>query len=978
MRILVFDDNPDDRFLVARELRREFGAVGLEEVVDQAGFERIIEGPAPEAVVTECKLSWTTGIKLSEAVRQQWPGVPVIMFTSSGSEDAAVAAIKAGLDDYVPKTRKHLVQFRAAVRDSIKRAKNREVAPAASHYRRIFESSPAALYVSTGDGVLIDTNPAMVEMLGFPNRDTLLATNMSGIYSDSEARVQWLELVLEAGVVHGYEARLRRWDDTFIWVRDTARASHGSNQQVLLEGSIEDITRRKKLEAAVSQSERRFRAVAEANLAGVFIISGTTFSYANPALACSLGYEVSDLVGCLGLADLAIGENRDRLEELLRAGEQDAGKVPLALECRRRDGTTADFEVLASQVTLAGLPAIIGTMLDVGERKLAEAALRESRRTLVTLMSNLPGMAYRCHNFKGRRLEFVSEGVTELTGHEPAEYVGDGELVYGDLIHPEDRVSVWEQIQEAVAAAQPFKLQYRIQLAGDEVKWVWEQGRGVFSEDGNARFLEGFVTDISDRLAAERAVKASEIWYRSLFESANDAILLMDGDRFVDCNSRTLEMFCCTPDRIVGREPHEFSPQVQPDGSESRQLVAEKIGAALHGEPVFYEWQHCRADGEPFDTEVSLNRVDVGGRIFIQTIVREITDRKQAEAALQRRDAILETVSFATARFLQSPTAGAVNEVLGRFGSAADVSRVYLFENVLDQEGDLITRQQYEWVAPGIKSEMGNHALQSLFPGKGELAMLGAAISGGAVIHGHVRDFPLAEQRFLRNQGILSIAVVPVFEGGELWGFLGVDECRKERCWTPGEIRALRATGDILAAEVHLMRTRRDLTARTAELELLNRVNELLASTLDAITVMQEIADIVCLKCVVNHVSLALLEGQGLRFVAWSGYDAPQRGQGLTLSGPGIMAEAARRRQAIYMPNVAGYSGYVCGDQRVSSEYAVPLIFGNQILGVLNCESFVADGINEWQRAVIDRLAGQAAIAVHNAEIYHRMEGTAK
>src|SRR5689334_16647561 len=96
LHTLLVDDNPDDRALVIRELRREFPALQAEQVLDQAGFTRILESPPFDLVITDYQLRWTDGLSILRAVKERWPDCPVIMFTGTGSEEVAVEAMKAG------------------------------------------------------------------------------------------------------------------------------------------------------------------------------------------------------------------------------------------------------------------------------------------------------------------------------------------------------------------------------------------------------------------------------------------------------------------------------------------------------------------------------------------------------------------------------------------------------------------------------------------------------------------------------------------------------------------------------------------------------------------------------------------------------------------------------------------------------------------------------------------------------------------
>jgi PAS domain S-box-containing protein len=146
-----------------------------------------------------------------------------------------------------------------------------------------------------------------------------------------------------------------------------------------------------------------------------------------------------------------------------------------------------------------------------------------------------------------------------------------------------------------------------------------------------------------ERKQAEEALRESEEKFRTLFENAGDAIFLMEGEQFADCNARTLQMFGCqTRNQIVGHPPYEFSPPRQPNGRDSRECAVEKITAAFSGQPQFFEWMHTKLDGSPFPAEVTLNTVTLGGQVMLQAIVRDISERKRAEEEIRTLNAGLE------------------------------------------------------------------------------------------------------------------------------------------------------------------------------------------------------------------------------------------------------------------------------------------------------------------------------------------------
>jgi len=125
----------------------------------------------------------------------------------------------------------------------------------------------------------------------------------------------------------------------------------------------------------------------------------------------------------------------------------------------------------------------------------ADAELVESQRTLVTLLDNLPGLAYRCLNDKNWTMVFLSDSCLSLTGYSSEELLQEK----NQLIHTEDQDRVWESVQKALQEKKPFQIEYRIHTATGKEKWVWEQGSGIFSKKGEVQFLEGYITDITNR-----------------------------------------------------------------------------------------------------------------------------------------------------------------------------------------------------------------------------------------------------------------------------------------------------------------------------------------------------------------------------------------------------------------------------------------------------------------------------------------------
>jgi len=204
------------------------------------------------------------------------------------------------------------------------------------------------------------------------------------------------------------------------------------------------------------------------------------------------------------------------------------------------------------------------------------------------------------------------------------------------------------------AQARAFEHLAAAQLHGEE-RFLWKAKRkdgSVFPVEvllkrtnvGGEPCILASVRDMSEREAAAAALHTSEERYRTLFESAGDAILIMSEDRFIDCNARAISTFGCqSRDQLLEHAPYEFSPETQPDGSDSREAALTRIAAALGGAPQHFSWLHRHLDGTDFFADVSLNAVEIRGRLHIQALVRDVTETMRLEERLrsaQRLEAI--------------------------------------------------------------------------------------------------------------------------------------------------------------------------------------------------------------------------------------------------------------------------------------------------------------------------------------------------
>lgn len=150
-------------------------------------------------------------------------------------------------------------------------------------------------------------------------------------------------------------------------------------------------------------------------------------------------------------------------------------------------------------------------------------------------------------------------------------------------------------------------------------------------------------------LSSDGPVHQCKAFYQALFNSANDGIFVMSKDQFVECNPKVLEMFKVTEDEILGHTPFEFSPDFQPDGTKSEIAAKKKINAAIKGKPQHFEWLHKKSDDTLFYCEISLNRIQLSDNVWLQAIVRDVTENREAESLIKESEtkyrSLIETTS---------------------------------------------------------------------------------------------------------------------------------------------------------------------------------------------------------------------------------------------------------------------------------------------------------------------------------------------
>lgn len=299
------------------------------------------------------------------------------------------------------------------------------------------------------------------------------------------------------------------------------------------------------------------------------------------------------------------------------------------------DPIAESIALAISVLMAAGIAAIRPLFLSM---KRSEAALRETERTLSTLISNLPGAAYRCRNDKDWTIEFVSKGILPLTGYSPSDFI-ERKIAFGQILHRDDQESVWNGVQDALKERKSFQFVYRILTASGEEKWVWERGQGTFSPTGELLFLEGFVSDITERKRTEEALQQNEARLRAIIDYEPECVKVVDRDgNLLDMNPAGLRMI--EADSLAQVDGHCVFPLVVEEHREAFQQLHERV---LQGESVsmFFDIISLKGNRRTLETHETPLR-DSSGEIFAALgITRDITERKRMEEALREAEARL-------------------------------------------------------------------------------------------------------------------------------------------------------------------------------------------------------------------------------------------------------------------------------------------------------------------------------------------------
>lgn len=305
------------------------------------------------------------------------------------------------------------------------------------------------------------------------------------------------------------------------------------------------------------------------------------------------------------------------------------------------------------------------------------------------------------------------------------------------------------------------------------------------------RELQATIEMFFYKINLEKKLESSELRLRSLFEKAHDGIIIIDEQKhIIEINKVAIRISGYTQNELLKKEYQDILPDLDLHTIRDEETKSHVVETFI-----------LNQNKDHIPVEISYSSYSLQNEQFIMLVFRDISERIRNREILERRNQILEAVGVVAEQLLSSDQIDkAINESLKHIGEATSADRCYIFKNVLNPQNELCMSQKYEWAHETVAPQLNNDLLQNM-----PYAVyddIYTDLSQNKIYHKIARDFNEAEKAILVGQDIQSLVLVPISVDNTWWGFIGLDDCHKEKEWAPAEIEALKVVAGTIGAAI--------------------------------------------------------------------------------------------------------------------------------------------------------------------------------
>lgn len=716
-----------------------------------------------------------------------------------------------------------------------------------------------------------------------------------------------------------------------------------------------ELAHRHRVEAALEASRGRFQALTEHSADGISLIGPDgVVLYASPAAERLLGAPADYWIG--GTFFTRLHPDDAPVVERLWAELLAQPTVSVQAEFRYRhfDGSWRWLAATgANRLADPAVGAVVINYRDETDRRQANATLQQAERQYRTLVEQIPAILYKADLDESGTALYNSPQIARL-GHTPAEYAADPEL-WLRSIHPADRDRVQAELARMEAEGGGSNVEYRVLHPDGRVLWVQDEAVIVRDEAGRPLYQQGVVVDITARKEAEAALAAREQRFRALIEHAGDLIGLVSAQgRILYASPAVRPVLGYDPAELVGLD---LAARTHPDdfpGLEAQ--IAALLDQPGQTASVQYRYQHQDGSWRWIESTITnlLAEPSVAALVFN---ARDITERRQHERELEAVVSVGTALRAANTRAQMLPAV--LHQVLA----------------VLELDGAALALRDETTGDVVIELSVGQWAADTgyrLRPGEG---VTGLVMQTGRP---YVSAAVAADPQFLNRDRLAelhAVACVPLIVRQDIIGTLWA---ARDAEITAGEVRLLTAIAEIAASAIQRI-TLLEITAQGLErLTALRTIERAISNSLDLRLTLHILLEQITSLLRVDAAAVLLLEPdtQLLSLAASHGLGAAGRARPELRLGQGRAGRVALDRRRLEVLDLAADPAErpaPPGDD-FRAYIGLPLLSKGEVLGVLEIYQRAPLAPTRDWRVFLEALAGQAALAIDNAQLFTRLQ----